>query len=202
YLDLHNVLRNQVGAPDLQWSDDLAAKAQSYAEQCELKHSDGALGPFGENLAAATGLFDALRAVELFVQDQATFNRAQLKLTHYTQVIWRSTTQLGCGVATCGNIFPGDGDATYHVCLYDPVGNVVGEETLVHSVFVCYEKDHSSSAQTQPSSLLNQPTSRTGLTGVKPLSLGGRTPAILVYLSSLPWVWQGHSLLLCRVGWI
>ncbi|EJF62380.1 PR-1-like protein [Dichomitus squalens LYAD-421 SS1] len=137
YLDLHNNLRSQVGMPDLQWSDDLAAKAQSYAEQCQLKHSDGALGPVGENLAAATGSFDALQAVELFVQDQFAFNPIQLNLNHYTQVIWRSTTQLGCGMATCGNIFPGDGDATYHVCLYDPVGNIVGEETLVHTVFVC-----------------------------------------------------------------
>ena len=47
-------------------------------------------------------------------------------------MVWKSTTQLGCGVALCDNVFPkGSGPATYHVCLYDPVGNVIGEEKYV-----------------------------------------------------------------------
>ena len=71
YLGQHNLWRKMFGAPDLQWSDDLAAKAQGYAEQCVLRHSDGALGPVGENLAAATGSFDASTAVQLFVQDRS-----------------------------------------------------------------------------------------------------------------------------------
>ncbi|KAI1796167.1 CAP domain-containing protein [Ganoderma leucocontextum] len=130
YLDQHNQWRAKAGAADLQWSDDLAAKAQSYAEQCQLKHSNGALGQVGENLVAATGSFDADDAMTLFVQDRRNFDPADLNLSHFTQVIWSSTSQLGCGVATCNGIFPDRGDATYHVCLYDPVGNVVGEEML------------------------------------------------------------------------
>ncbi|KAI0660773.1 CAP domain-containing protein [Cubamyces menziesii] len=129
YLDLHNIVRNLVNAPPLTWSDDLASKAQSYAARCKLKHSDGANGPVGENLVAATGAFDVNSAVKLFVQDASQFHTVPFTFSHFTQVIWKSTTQLGCGSALCDNIFPDqDGKATYHVCLYDPVGNVVGQE--------------------------------------------------------------------------
>ncbi|KAI9000800.1 CAP domain-containing protein [Trametes punicea] len=129
YLDQHNAVRRRFNAPPLIWSDDLQSKAQSYAERCELRHSDGANGPVGENLAAATGVFDTTSAVNLFVRDMANFDPAQFVFSHFTQVVWKSTTQLGCGVALCDNIFPArKGKATYHVCLYDPVGNVIGEE--------------------------------------------------------------------------
>ncbi|KAI0335691.1 PR-1-like protein [Cubamyces sp. BRFM 1775] len=129
YLDLHNIVRELFHAPPLTWSDDLASKAQSYAARCELKHSDGANGPVGENLVAATGAFDVKSAVKLFVQDATQFTNVPFTFSHFTQVIWQSTTQLGCGSALCDNIFPDqDGKATYHVCLYDPVGNVVGQE--------------------------------------------------------------------------
>ncbi|KAI0677321.1 CAP domain-containing protein [Trametes maxima] len=129
YLSQHNGVRQQFGAQPLAWSEDLATKAQGYAEGCQLKHSDGALGAVGENLAAATGQFDTSAAVSLFVSDQGQFNPEQVVFSHFTQVVWKSTTQLGCGVALCDNIFPArKGKATYHVCLYDPVGNIVGEE--------------------------------------------------------------------------
>ena len=48
-------MRAQHGAADLTWSDDLAASAQTWANNCVFKHSGGTLGPFGENLAAGTG---------------------------------------------------------------------------------------------------------------------------------------------------
>lgn len=56
------------------------------------------------------------------------FNGDDVVLSHFTQIVWKSTTQVGCGVALCDSMFPGDGAATYHVCFYDPVGNVVGQE--------------------------------------------------------------------------
>lgn len=148
YLDAHNDVRRRARVSDLEWSNDLQGKAQAYANQCQLKHSDGSIGPFGENLAAATGTFGARRAVALFVKDKGETDHSALyytshmrvdlaklslrdfAFTHYTQVIWKSTTQLGCGVALCDNMFSGRA-ATYHVCLYDPVGNIVGEEEFV-----------------------------------------------------------------------
>jgi hypothetical protein len=35
---------------------------------------------------------------------------------HFTQVVWKGSKQVGCGVAACG-------DKTYWVCRYTPTGN-------------------------------------------------------------------------------
>jgi pathogenesis-related protein 1 len=39
---------------------------------------------------------------------------------HYTQIVWRSSTQVGCGVATCGG-------QEIWTCQYAPAGNMVGD---------------------------------------------------------------------------
>jgi pathogenesis-related protein 1 len=43
---------------------------------------------------------------------------------HYTQLIWRSTERVGCGVADCTL---GSWRKTYWVCNYDPPGNFRGQ---------------------------------------------------------------------------
>lgn len=43
---------------------------------------------------------------------------------HYTQVVWQNTTEIGCGLSPCNNIF--DESSTFVTCLYSPPGNVVG----------------------------------------------------------------------------
>lgn len=54
YLQAHNSVRSQHGAADLTWSNDLAAKAQQWANGCQFKHSGGSLGPFGGKCLAVT----------------------------------------------------------------------------------------------------------------------------------------------------
>ena len=76
YLSAHNNVRSQHRVSPLTWSNDLATKAQSWANGCVFQHSGGKLGPYGgesrivmpcngpcrsrravlaENLAAGTG---------------------------------------------------------------------------------------------------------------------------------------------------
>ncbi len=43
---------------------------------------------------------------------------------HYTQIVWRNSTQLGCGVATCKN---GQATEDIWICNYAPAGNFVGK---------------------------------------------------------------------------
>lgn len=42
---------------------------------------------------------------------------------HYTQIVWRTSTQLGCGVATCKN---GQATEDIWICNYAPAGNIIG----------------------------------------------------------------------------
>lgn len=58
-LAAHNNARARHGAGPLSWSDDLAGKAQEWANRCVFEHSGGKLGKLGENLAA--GAHPALR---------------------------------------------------------------------------------------------------------------------------------------------
>lgn len=43
---------------------------------------------------------------------------------HLTQILWRKTTRVGCGVADCNE---GRTRKSYWVCNYDPAGNVTGQ---------------------------------------------------------------------------
>jgi len=134
----HNRVRAAVGAglPDLAWSDDLAQGAQAYADRltssCDLVHSGG---PFGENLAWFGGQqATPAQVVDLWAAegDCYTFGRflesdgcggACDACGHYTQLVWRDTRLVGCGVAACA----GRGGEIW-VCNYDPPGNFVGQE--------------------------------------------------------------------------
>ncbi|KAG8702715.1 hypothetical protein FRC09_004583 [Ceratobasidium sp. 395] len=143
YLDAHNSFRAQHGARALVWSPALATKAQNWANACVFKH-----GSVGENLAAGTGNYGAVDAVkgwtdeistsefalELVVQSLTRsvedYDPRNPKPSHFTQVVWKSSTQLGCAVKQCppGSIFPAKfGVAYYHVCEYAPPGNVIGQ---------------------------------------------------------------------------
>ncbi|KAJ7590312.1 PR-1-like protein [Mycena floridula] len=128
YLQSHNDARAQHGANPLSWSDDLASKAQSWADRCVFEHSGGSLGPFGENLAAGTGSFGIADAIQIWVDEAKDYNPAAPVASHFTQVVWKSTTQVGCAVQSCNGIFdPVFGPANFFVCEYNPAGNVIGE---------------------------------------------------------------------------
>ncbi|KAN0128370.1 CAP domain containing protein [Lactarius tabidus] len=128
WLSDHNSVRAQYGASDLTWSDDLSSKAQQWANGCVFKHSGGTLGAFGENLAAGTGNYTITNAVDDWVSEASQYDPSNPVASHFTQVVWKSTTQLGCAVAACNGIFPSSyGVAQYYVCEYNPPGNVDGE---------------------------------------------------------------------------
>ena len=152
-LAAHNNVRVAHGASPLKWSRKLASMAAEWANNCLFENTNGMLSPqpYGENLAAGTGDFNAEAAVALFTQDKrmlrcaitilrvwrvcglAEYDPLNPSYNHFTQVVWGSTTSLGCAVAKCNNIFPGNSNATYYVCLYDPPGNVIGQASYVYS---------------------------------------------------------------------
>jgi len=130
WLDAHNTARSNHGASPLTWSNDLANAALSWASGCVFKHSGGTLGPFGENLAAQTGSMTPAQAVQLWMNEVGDYDPNNPQPSHFTQVVWKGSSQLGCTIYACESdkIFPNtSGTAYYGVCEYSPPGNVIGE---------------------------------------------------------------------------
>jgi len=126
-LNAHNAIRAGVKAPALQWSDQLAGVAQKWADTLLRQHrfSHSPDSRFGENLfdisgAAANPSF----VVRQWASESRNYdyrsNTCRGVCGHYTQVVWRSTTRVGCAVARGGG-------REVWVCNYDPPGNWLGE---------------------------------------------------------------------------
>ncbi|MBL8627974.1 MAG: hypothetical protein JNK64_42200 [Myxococcales bacterium] len=126
----HNRVRAEHCAEPLAWSDELAAEAAAWANQltangCAFEHSRS---DHGENLAAGTsGALDADAVVAMWAREEEKYDFRRpafsMKTGHFTQVVWKDTLAVGCGVATCA------GRDTW-VCNYDPPGNVEGDYAL------------------------------------------------------------------------
>jgi uncharacterized protein YkwD len=136
-LDRHNTLRADHCAAPLVWDEEVAASAQAWADQCTGDHAKGT--GMGENLAGRTG-DDAMNTLETRVDswysEVAMYDFANpgfsLDTGHFTQLVWRGTSKLGCGVKQCPSTatrFPwAEGErVTYLVCRYVAGGNVPGE---------------------------------------------------------------------------
>ncbi|HEY5924819.1 MAG TPA: CAP domain-containing protein [Kofleriaceae bacterium] len=128
FIDAHNAVRAKHCAPSLTWSKKLADIAQNWANTlaskgCVFGHSPGA--KYGENLAAGTqGALDPSSTVAMWYDEIRLYKFPNggfsAQTGHFTQVVWRSTKQVGCGHVTCkGN--------DIYVCTYDPPGNWEGQ---------------------------------------------------------------------------
>jgi len=127
FLNAHNTARAQHGAANLIWDVTLANYAAQWATPCVFKHSGG---PYGENLAAGTGTFTAQDSVNAWMSEASSYDPNNPVPSHFTQVVWKSSTSLGCAIVTCapGTIFDASyGSSQFTVCEYSPPGNVIGE---------------------------------------------------------------------------
>ena len=125
-LDTHNAVRARHCAAPLAWSPKLAEVAQAWANSlrdqgCKFGHSGGR---YGENLAAGTaGTLDGVAVTRMWYDEVKLYKFPDggfsMQTGHFTQVVWRGTTMLGCGRSRCNNM-------DIWVCEYDPPGNVQG----------------------------------------------------------------------------
>ena len=128
-LAAHNRVRAAVDVPPLEWSSQLARVAQQWAEKLvasgKLRHRPESR--YGENLFAISGArATAAGVVADWASEAKDYNAARNTCRegtvcgHYTQIVWRGTKKVGCGVAERGRL-------QVWVCNYDPPGNFEGE---------------------------------------------------------------------------
>ncbi len=137
----HNRERQAHNVPNLRWDPALARLAQDWANHlCQggrgfsaLEHRPQRQGGPGENLWAGftseAQTYPAQDAIKGWNDERKYYDArtGQCRVgecRHYTQVVWHSTTHVGCAVATC----PSSGmHSTVWVCNYSPAGNLEGE---------------------------------------------------------------------------
>jgi pathogenesis-related protein 1 len=150
-LAAHNQSRIEVNVPNIKWSSTLAKSAQVYANtlakrrSCGLVHSG--TRDVGENLYWASPITQtvtssngethssfepqniaASEVVEAWADEKQYYDYTTNTCVigkvcgHYTQLIWKTTTHLGCAKATCGD------SAQVWVCHYAPPGNYIGQK--------------------------------------------------------------------------
>ncbi|MBX7171065.1 MAG: hypothetical protein K1X72_08910 [Pyrinomonadaceae bacterium] len=138
-LKVHNAARAAVGTPPLKWNCALANFAQNWANKDLWGHSTSSQreniipGVYaGENLAADANQGTPLaQMMQGWLEEKPNWDNGSKSCSpgticgHYTQMVWRQTTDIGCGInrksSTMGDEWKGQ--ATYLVCNYSPGGN-------------------------------------------------------------------------------
>ncbi|KAM5348860.1 hypothetical protein ACJ41O_008683 [Fusarium nematophilum] len=147
-LAYHNIHRLNHSAPALAWDDTLAGYALNTANTCIFEHDmEQGGGGYGQNLAswgsttdidslknkaAAGGITNQWYNNEManwsfYGQDNPPEGMDILLYGHFTQVVWKKSTKVGCATVKCasGTLF--DFPAWYTVCNYNPQGNFGGQ---------------------------------------------------------------------------
>ncbi len=126
-LEMHNVVRAEFKLSKLTWDCKLAKYAQEWADRDFSGHRPD--NNFGENLFVSAMRNDSpLTAVHRWLSEKQFWDngsgacQAGRVCTHYTQMIWKKTVKVGCGINrnTSGKW------KTFVVCNYDPAGNEEG----------------------------------------------------------------------------
>ena len=133
-LAAHNRERARLTVPRLVWSDRLTAQAQAWADSLARReafhHSNRKTrGGTGENLwMGTTGYYSPEDMIGSFLEEKRDFRRGVFPavsrtgnwddVSHYTQIIWPTTQEIGCAIARSG------GGMDVLVCRYWPKGNI------------------------------------------------------------------------------
>ena len=146
FIAAHNKWRAKVGITEkLRYSPALADTAQAWADNlkltnhCRMRHSESD-GQYGENLYWASALawsdgrnelqkVSPGQVVDSWGSEKADYDYVSNRCTqgkmcgHYTQMVWRTTTTVGCAMAVCE-----DTREQVWVCQYQPAGNWTGRK--------------------------------------------------------------------------
>lgn len=137
-LAAHNIARAAVGAPPLRWNpvlqDHATVRAGELAQIRQLIHAPReGRGAERENILSAPVGYSPDRMIGLWSKERPHFRPGLfpdvsdtgnwMDVAHYTQMVWPTTTEIGCGYA------PGGG-FNWLVCRYNPGGNKDGKPVV------------------------------------------------------------------------
>ncbi|MFZ5444294.1 MAG: CAP domain-containing protein [Myxococcota bacterium] len=118
--------------PTTHWSPTAASLAEDWAARCVFDHRPS--NTLGENLFASTNATAPAAVVDDWAAEKADYDYGTNTCAtgkacgHYTQLVWRSSTGLGCAQRRCTTGSPfGAGAWTFTVCDYEPAGNIRGQ---------------------------------------------------------------------------
>uniref|UniRef100_A0A8C9Z9D2 Cysteine rich secretory protein LCCL domain containing 1 n=1 Tax=Sander lucioperca TaxID=283035 RepID=A0A8C9Z9D2_SANLU len=155
-LDLHNKLRGQVHPPSsnmeyMVWDTELERTAEEWAETCLWEHGPASLLPqIGQNLGAHWGRYrpptfhvqawyDEVKDYTFPYPQECNpycpFRCSGPVCTHYTQLVWATSSRIGCAINMCYNMNVWGqiwAKAVYLVCNYSPKGNWWGHSPYKH----------------------------------------------------------------------
>jgi len=143
-LSSHNAYRLKHHVPNVAIADALNLTAQSWAEYLAanalFQHSTPAQrNNAGENIYVSYTTASAIAAnvlsesaVASWYNEVSAYNYANPQFAsttgHFTQVVWKASTLIGCGAASGVKTINGvKYNAFYVVCQYSPAGNVTGQ---------------------------------------------------------------------------
>jgi pathogenesis-related protein 1 len=144
-VESHNILRKNVNVSPVHWANDLEQDAKKWAKflaeknSCNMMHgSQKERKNSGENLFWGSAIMwsngnrevqkiSNSSVVESWGSENQFYNyknnscQAGEMCGHYTQIVWDSTKEIGCGMEICSDL------SQIWVCRYRPAGNIIGK---------------------------------------------------------------------------
>nr|XP_008536437.1 PREDICTED: cysteine-rich venom protein TEL1-like isoform X1 [Equus przewalskii]XP_023480837.1 cysteine-rich venom protein TEL1-like isoform X1 [Equus caballus] len=136
-VNTHNDMRRMVKPTasnmlKMMWNHEAAKNAEKWAKKCTLTHSSSSkrkisFAGCGENILMSSRIKSWPDVIQYFYEELKYFKygfgrtRANVKIGHYTQLVWPTSHQLGCALAYC----PHKTLKYFYVCQYCPGGNYV-----------------------------------------------------------------------------
>jgi len=138
-LAAHNQARAEAGVPPLGWDRELAASAAEYGPALTQAGRPVHVARLGRNcphenlLQSTRGGRTPEEMVAYWVSESRNYRpgifpnvsrtRNWVDVAHYTQIVWRSTTRVGCAIHS-------DLNYDWLICRYTPPGNIDGRPVL------------------------------------------------------------------------
>ena len=132
----HNLHRANHSAPDISWDQGLADIAQQIAQSCVYAHDvKTGGGGYGQNIGAGAppDEINAMITNQMYNNEMMLYpgygsepDRSNFeKWGHFSQIVWRETTSVGCYTQHCPNGLGNTGSSVspyFTVCNYKPSG--------------------------------------------------------------------------------